>query len=83
MNTLNHLPLVGGILQGVFELIGLIVLVRFVTVNLLLQHRRAELFARIGFEERIVGASQGLNLSTIYNFSFICWLEAGAARFVV
>lgn len=47
VNTLNNLPLVGGMLQGVFELIGLIVLVRFVSVNLLLQHRRAELFARI------------------------------------
>ena len=47
VNTLNHLPLVGGMLHGVFELIGLIVLVRFFSVNLLLQHRRAELFARI------------------------------------
>ena len=47
LNTVNHFPLVGGLLHGVFEFIGLIVFARFVSSNLLLQQRRAELFARI------------------------------------
>ena len=47
LSSMNHLPLVGGLFQGVAELIGLVALVRMVTSNLLLQHRRAEVFARI------------------------------------
>ena len=47
LSSMNHLPVVGGLFQGVSELIGLVVVVRFITSNLLLQHRRAEVFARI------------------------------------
>ena len=47
LHSVNQLPLVGGLLQGISELVGMVALVRFVTANLLLQHRRAELFARI------------------------------------
>ena len=47
MSSMNHLPVVGGLFQGVFELIGLVAVVRLITANLLLQHRRAEVFARI------------------------------------
>ena len=47
LNSMNHLPIVGGLFQGVAELIGLVAVVRLITSNLLLQHRRAEVFARI------------------------------------
>jgi len=47
LNSMNHLPVFGGMLQGVSELVGLVAVVRFITSNLLLQHRRAEVFARI------------------------------------
>ena len=47
LDSMNHLPLVGGFFQGVSELIGLVAVVRLITSNLLLQHKRAELFARI------------------------------------
>ena len=47
LNSINHLPIVGGLFQGVAELIGLVSIVRLITSNLLLQHRRAEVFARI------------------------------------
>ena len=47
LSSINHLPIFGGLFQGVSELVGLVALVRFVTSNLLLQHRRAEVFARI------------------------------------
>ena len=47
LSSINHLPIVGGLFQGVAELIGLVAVVRLITANLLLQHRRAELFARI------------------------------------
>ena len=44
---MSNLPLVGGLFQGVSELVGLVAVVRLITSNLLLQHKRAELFARI------------------------------------
>lgn len=47
LNSMNHLPIVGGLFQGLSELVGLVALVRFITSNLLLQQRRAEVFARI------------------------------------
>ena len=47
LSSMNHLPVVGGLFQGVAELIGLVAVVRLITSNLLLQHRRAEVFARI------------------------------------
>ena len=47
LQAINQLPLCGGLLQGLAELIGLVALVRFVSANLLLQHKRAELFVRI------------------------------------
>ena len=47
LSSVNHLPIVGGLFQGVSELIGLVAVVRLITSNLLLQHRRAEVFARI------------------------------------
>ena len=47
LDSINHMPLVGGLFQGLSELVGLVALVRLVTSNLLLQHKRAELYARI------------------------------------
>ena len=47
LDSMNHMPLVGGLFQGLSELVGLVALVRLVTSNLLLQHKRAELYARI------------------------------------
>ena len=47
LSSMNHLPIVGGLFQGVAELIGLVAVVRLITSNLLQQHRRAEVFARI------------------------------------
>ena len=47
LSSMNHLPVFGGVVQGVSELVGLVAIVRFITSNLLLQHRRAEVFARI------------------------------------
>ena len=47
LDSMNHLPLIGGVLQGVSELIGLVVLVRFIADHLLRQQKRADLFARI------------------------------------
>ncbi|NKB74608.1 MAG: hypothetical protein GKR83_08830 [Synechococcus sp. s2_metabat2_7] len=47
IHSINQLPLFGGVLQGISELVGLVALVRFVSKNLLLQRKRAELFTRI------------------------------------
>ena len=47
LQAINELPLFGGVLQGLAELVGVVALVRFMTANLLLQHKRAELFTRI------------------------------------
>ena len=47
LNSINHLPLIGGLLGGVFELCGLVVVAQFAVSNLLLQKKRADLFVRI------------------------------------
>ena len=47
LDSINHLPLIGGVVQGVSELIGLVVMLQFIAENLLKQQKRADLFARI------------------------------------
>lgn len=47
LQAINEIPLFGGVLHGLAELVGVVALVRFMTANLLLQHKRAELFTRI------------------------------------
>ena len=47
LQSMNQLPLFGGVLGSIAELIGLVALVRFVTSNLLKQQKRAELLTRI------------------------------------
>ncbi len=47
LDSINHLPLIGGFVQGVSELIGLVVMLQFIAENLLKQQKRADLFARI------------------------------------
>ena len=47
LQAINELPLIGGVLRGLAELVGVVALVRFMTASLLLQHKRAELFTRI------------------------------------
>ena len=47
LDSMNHLPLIGGVVQGLSELVGLVFLVRFIAENLLKQQKRADLFARI------------------------------------
>ena len=47
LQAINELPLFGGVLHGLAELVGVVALVRFMRANLLLQHKRAELFTRI------------------------------------
>ncbi|MAD68619.1 MAG: hypothetical protein CMN92_04920 [Synechococcus sp. CPC100] len=59
LGSVNHLPIVGGLFQGVSELIGLVAVVRLITSNLLLQHRRAEVFARIAaLKKDLLGGSE-------------------------
>ena len=45
--SINQLPLIGGLLGGVLELCGLVVVTQFIVSNLLLQKKRADLFMRI------------------------------------
>ncbi len=47
IETINHLPLLGGMIRGLSELIGLVAVTRFIAANLFLHQKRAELFARI------------------------------------
>ena len=47
LQSMNHLPLIGGVFEGLSELVGLVVVTRFVSGNLLRQQKRAELYARI------------------------------------
>ena len=55
--SVNHLPLVGGLLGGLFELCGLVVVTQFVVSNLLLQKKRADLFARIAeLKKELIGS---------------------------
>ena len=58
LDSMNHLPVVGGLFQGIAELVGLVTLVRLITSNLLLQQRRAEVFARIAaLKKDLLGGS--------------------------
>ena len=47
LDSMNHLPVVGGVFQGIAELVGLVTVVRLITSNLLLQQRRAEVLSLI------------------------------------
>ena len=53
IHSINQLPLFGGVLQGISELVGLVALVCFVSKNLLLQRKRAELFTRIAVLKKV------------------------------
>ena len=56
LTSINHLPLIGGLLDGLFELCGLVVLTRFAASNLLLQKKRADLFVRIAaLKKELIG----------------------------
>ena len=58
LDSMNHLPVVGGVFQGIAELVGLVTVVRLITSNLLLQQRRAEVFARIAaLKKDLLGGS--------------------------
>ena len=47
VDTINHIPVLGGIIRGLSELIGLVAVTQFIAAHLLFQQKRAELFARI------------------------------------
>ena len=56
LTSMNHLPLIGGLLGGLFELCGLVVVVKFAVSNLLLQKKRADLFLRIAeLKKELIG----------------------------
>ena len=56
LTSMNHLPLIGGLLGGLFELCGLVVVTRFAVSNLLLQKKRADLFLRIAeLKKELIG----------------------------
>ena len=56
LTSMNHLPLIGSLLGGLFELCGLMVVARFVVSNLLLQKKRADLFLRIAeLKKELIG----------------------------
>ncbi|EAU73508.1 hypothetical protein RS9916_28404 [Synechococcus sp. RS9916] len=56
LTSMNHLPLVGGLLGGLFELCGLVVVAKFAVSNLLLQKKRADLFLRIAeLKKELIG----------------------------
>ncbi len=58
LDSMNHLPVVGGLFQGIAELVGLVTVARLITSNLLLQQRRAEVFARIAaLKKDLLGGS--------------------------
>ena len=52
LQSINHTPLIGGLLSRLFELCGIVAVSRFVSSNLLLQRRRAALFVRIAALKR-------------------------------
>ena len=52
LESINHTPLIGGLLGSLFELCGIVAISRFVASNLLLQRRRAALFIRIAALKR-------------------------------
>lgn len=56
LHSINHLPLIGGVLGGIFELCGVVALTRFTVSNLLLQQKRADLFVRIAqLKKELIG----------------------------
>jgi hypothetical protein len=56
LQSINQLPLLGGVIEGAAELIGFVALVRFVTFNLLRQQKRAELLTRIAvLKKKLLG----------------------------
>ena len=56
LQSMNQLPLFGGVIQGAAELIGFVALVRLVTSNLLRQQKRAELLTRIAvLKKKLLG----------------------------
>ena len=56
LQSINQLPLFGGVIEGAAELIGFVALVRFVTFNLLRQQKRAELLTRIAvLKKKLLG----------------------------
>ena len=52
LQSINHAPIIGGLLSRLFELCGIVAVSRFVSSNLLLQRRRAALFVRIAALKR-------------------------------
>jgi len=56
LTSINHFPLIGGLLDRLFELCGLVVVCRFAASNLLLQKKRADLFLRIAeLKKKLIG----------------------------
>ena len=56
LTSINHLPLIGGLLSGLLELCGVVVVTKFATSNLLLQKKRADLFLRIAeLKKELIG----------------------------
>ena len=56
LTSINHIPLIGGLLDGLFEFCGLVVVTRFAASNLLLQKKRADLFVRIAaLKKELIG----------------------------
>ena len=52
LNSINNIPIMGGILGNIFELTGGAVIVRFAVSKLFLHRTRAELFARIAMVKK-------------------------------
>ena len=56
LQSMNQLPLFGGVVQGAAELVGFVALIRFVTLNLLKQQKRTELLTRIALlKKKLLG----------------------------
>ena len=56
LQSIHQLPLIGGVLSGIFELCGVVALTRFTVSNLLLQQKRADVFVRIAqLKKELIG----------------------------
>ena len=56
LESINQLPLLGGVIEGSAELVGFVALARFVTSNLLKQQKRADLLTRIAvLKKKLLG----------------------------
>ena len=56
LHSINHMPLIGGVLGGIFKLCGVVAFTRFTVSNLLLQKTRAELLVRIArLKKELIG----------------------------